>query len=626
MHAGNEATPVRAGRHAHDMPFGPQRIDPRDPRSGYRFRLWAPSAKQVELKLLPTAGGPTRWRCETRDGWHSVALPQARTGDLYCFSVDGLEVPDPASRYNPGDVHGPSQLIDPLSFDWGDDTPSHRPWHESVLYELHIGTFTAEGTFKAAERRLDYLAGLGVTTIELMPVNDFAGRRGWGYDGTLIYAPKAAYGHPHDLKSLIRTVHSLGMTALLDVVYNHFGPEGNYLHAYAPEFFQPEVQTAWGPAIDFDAERAAPVRRFFLHNALYWLDEYRFDGLRVDAGHAIHDRSDHHFLDELPALVRTTFPGRQVHLVLENHANEASVLGPQAFDAQWNDDFHHAAHVLLTGEQQHCYADFTEQPLKRLVRCLLEGFDYQGQPSGFAQGQPRGEPSAHLPATAFVNFLQNHDQVGNRLMGERLAALASPRMVQALVAVQLLAPGVPMVFMGEEFGATTPFLYFCDFEPGLAAAVREGRHREHQLAAEAQGAAAEAPVHGHDACEPSTFLASKLDWSQLTRPAQSAWLEFYARLIAARQRLVMPLLPHLQPGQGVVRWVGECAFELRWPARDGRALMMQANLQALPTSGYTAPADDVAEVAGTHPSFEPTRLPPWGVRVVVTPPAAGAEG
>lgn len=604
-------------RYAHDMPFGPTRLDAQDTRSGYRFRLWAPSVKAVELQLMRANGGDRRVRCQQQDGWHVADVAQARAGDYYGFRIDGLLVPDPASRFNPGDVHAPSQIIDPRSFDWGEEPWLGRPWHEAVVYELHVGTFTPEGTFKAAQRRLDYLAGVGITAIELMPLADFPGRRGWGYDGALLFAPESTYGHPNDLKQFIRCAHEHGIMVLLDVVYNHFGPEGNYLHAYAPEFFRRGTHTAWGEAIDFDARRAGWAREFFLHNALYWLQEYRFDGLRIDAAHAIDDGSDVHFLHELSSRARAACAGRQVHLVLEHNDNRASLLGapgsPGLSEAQWNDDFHHAAHVLLTGEQHAYYADYAQDPLQQLVRCLCEGFAYQGEPSLYAQ-RPRGEPSGDLPVTAFVNFLQNHDQVGNRLGGERLSALCPPQALRALVALQLLSPGIPMIFMGEEFAASTPFLFHCDFEPSLAQAVREGRHREHG------GPAGVAGLKGAgraiDPGDVGTFLASKLDWHALHSPVHRDWLALYERLLAERHRVIVPLLPCLAVGAATCRWLGARAFSVHWPTTDGRQLVLAANLgaDAAPVPGLPTGAP-LMSVGGALDAQG--RLPAWSVHYTV---------
>ncbi|HEY6863977.1 MAG TPA: malto-oligosyltrehalose trehalohydrolase, partial [Burkholderiales bacterium] len=448
-------------RRRHEMPFG---ASPKD--GGARFRLWAPAAKTVELCL----GDETLAMDRDPEGWFETVRP-AGGGERYRYRIDSdLLVPDPASRFNPDDVHGPSELVDPLAYEWRDAAWRGRPWEDAVIYELHVGTFSAEGTYAGVERRLDELAGVGVTAVELMPLADFPGTRGWGYDGVLPYAPDASYGRPEDLKRLVDGAHARGLMMFLDVVYNHFGPDGNYLHSYAPRFFTDRYRTPWGAAIDFEDERA--VREFFVHNALYWLEEYRFDGLRFDAVHAIHDASRPDIVEEIADRVRAG-PGREraIHLVLENDANRARYLErgpdgrPRRYTAQWNDDVHHAFHVLLTGESDGYYSDYADRPAARLGRCLTEGFAYQGEPSPFRDGEIRGEPSAHLPPTAFVSFIQNHDQVGNRALGERISRLAPEAALEAAMAVLLLAPSPPMLFMGDEFAAATPFLFFCDF-PG----------------------------------------------------------------------------------------------------------------------------------------------------------------
>ncbi len=476
-------------RHLHRMPFGTERRAD----GSTRFRLWAPACERVTLEIAPGGHAPESDLAfreipmqRIAGDWHEGVVQALPPGTRYRYRLpDGLAVPDPASRFNPDDIHAASALVDPLAYVWRNGDWRGRPWHESVIYELHVGTFTPQGTFAAARERLAHLAGLGVTVVELMPVADFPGRRGWGYDGVLPFAPDAAYGTPDELKALIDEAHGLGMSVLMDVVYNHFGPEGNYLHAYAPQFFDASRHTPWGAAINFDGPSSRVVRDFFAHNALYWVEEFRCDGLRLDAVHAIDDRSSPDIVTEIATALRDG-PGRerQVHLVLENDRNQARYLGrderarPRIASAQWNDDVHHVFHVLLTGQRDGYYADYAEEPMERLGRSLAEGFVYQGQPSEFRAGEPRGEPSAQLPPQAFIDFLQTHDQVGNRAFGERLDALADQALMPAALASLLLAPAVPMLFMGEEWGASTPFLFFCDFGPELAAAVSKGRREE----------------------------------------------------------------------------------------------------------------------------------------------------
>jgi malto-oligosyltrehalose trehalohydrolase len=525
---------------------------------GVRFRLWAPSARSVDIEV---DGGVASMR-HVGNGWYEHHAHDAAAGARYRYRIDGeLFVPDPASRYNPDDVHGASVVVDPRSFAWNDTGWRGRPWHEAVIYELHVGTFSPEGTFRGVEERLDYLVDLGVTAIELMPLADFPGKRNWGYDGVLPFAPDATYGTPDELRSLVAAAHARNLMVLIDVVYNHFGPEGNYLHRIARPFFTERHNTPWGDAIDFGS---APVREFFIQNALYWVEEFHADGLRLDAVHAIVDDSSPDFLTELARSVREG-PGREreVHLVLENDRNAAHRLAPGLYTAQWNDDFHHVAHHLLTGERHGYYADYREQPLALLGRCLAEGFAYQGEPSPHRKHQRRGEPSAHLSPEAFVNFLQNHDQVGNRALGERLHALASPAKLRSLLQVLLLAPSIPLLFMGEEFGTDTPFLFFADFGGDLAKAVRDGRRAE--FAHTAQGI----PDPGAE----STFAQSHLDWDSLHREPHASWLSLYRELLAMRRQRVVPLLPQIIAGSARFHADAQ-SLEVTWPLRNGDTLRL----------------------------------------------------
>jgi malto-oligosyltrehalose trehalohydrolase len=515
------------------MPFGAQVMA----QGGVRFRFWAPGAKKVELELagryLPLQGGP--------DGWHEHLEAAAGPGTLYRYRIDGeLLVPDPASRFQPRDVDGPSEVIAPAVYRWNDHAWTGRQWNEAVIYELHVGTFTPEGTYAGAAKKIGFLKELGITAIELMPLAEFAGKRNWGYDGVLPYAPDSAYGRPEDLKALIDAAHSRGLMVLLDVVYNHFGPKGNYLPRYAPQFFTDKHHTPWGAAIDFTHPT---VRQYFLHNALYWLEEYGFDGLRFDAVHAIIDPSARHILEEIRAAAP---PGK--HLVLENDANQARFLGPGKYTAQWNDDSHHGYHVLATGEADGYYVAYADAPARHLARCLAEGYAYQGEVSPFTH-EPRGEPSAHLPPSCFVDFLQNHDQIGNRALGERLTVLAPERAVKALSAIQLLAPSPPLLFMGEEWGCRQPFLFFCDFEGELGEAVRNGRREEFKRFASFKDSIP-------DPLAESTFRQCVLDWTK----RDATWLAHYKKLLQLRARVIAPR----SFGPGKYRMLGERAFEVRW--------------------------------------------------------------
>jgi len=578
------------------LPFG---ADCRNGKSC--FRLWAPSVKTVDLVLaetdraLPMSARP--------GGWFELETDRAAPGTAYLFRLpDGTKVPDPAARAQRQDVHGPSLVVDPDAYDWQTPDWAGRPWHETVLYELHVGSFTPEGGFAALERRLSELKELGITAVELMPVADFPGSRNWGYDGVLPFAPDRAYGAPDDLKRLIDTAHGMGMMVFLDVVYNHFGPDGNYLHLYAKEFFTETEQTPWGAAIDFSR---GEVREFFIQNALYWLEEYRFDGLRLDAVHAIRPDWRARFLAELAERVRTEITGRHVHLVLENDANQAHWMAGD-FDAQWNDDYHHAAHVLLTGETTGYYEDYAEDPVALLGRALAEGFVYQGEPSAHRGGAPRGEPSLDLAPPAFVNFLQNHDQIGNRAMGERLASLTTPEALRAMTAVHLLAPQIPLLFMGEEWAAQTPFLFFCDFHDELAEAVREGRRRE--FAAFPEFADSQARARIPDPNAPETFTAARLPAEPGSHGAE--FRSFVKTLLELRRARIAPLLAQAE---------GHCGQAQRWGARG---LRVDWRLGGSATLSLLANLCDNAETAPTRPDapvlFEwpdgtaaEQEMPPW---------------
>jgi len=594
-------------KRVHTMPFGAQVLE----GGGIRFRLWAPARPSVDLLIERPDGCERLSMAEVDEGWFERVVEDAAPGCRYRFAADdGPPVPDPASRFQPEGVGGASEVVDPGAFDWPDTGWRGRPWHEVVLYEIHVGTFDGRGDYAGVERRLDHLASLGVTALELMPLAECPGGRSWGYDGVLPFAPTHRHGGPDDLKRLVSAAHRRGLMVFLDVVYNHFGPEGNHLARYAPAFFTDRHRTPWGAAIDFEGTASQPVRDFFQQNALFWLEEYAFDGLRLDAVHAIHDDSRPDFLEELACLVRAQLDSRRiVHLVLENDANEARRLVRDAsgrapsFTAQWNDDLHHALHVLVTGERDGYYADFGERPSLCLGRALAEGFAWQGEPSAYRAGRARGEPSGHLPPDAFVTFLQNHDQIGNRAFGERLDALAPPEAVEAAVAVLLLAPSIPLVFMGEEWAASEPFLYFCDFDPPLAEQVREGRRREFARFERFRDASARERIP--DPGAPATWRACVLDWSRRDRAPHAGRLALFRRLLAVRRDEITPRLPHTPRHAGSFRTVGPAVVAVDWRLGDGSQLMLRAQLAAAPGEG----APD-SGIAGRR---ERTPLPPWSV-------------
>lgn len=579
-----------------------------------RFRLWAPSASKVTLSV--DSIGLRADLKDKGDGWRESIVAGIAPGALYSYRIDDeLDVPDPASRFNPRGPSGPSEIVDPQSFQWRDDAWRGRPWPEAVLYELHVGTFTAEGTFAAVVPRLEELAGLGVTVIELMPVGTFAGNRGWGYDSVLPFAPHPAYGRPEDLKQLVQAAHARGISVILDVIYNHFGPDGNYLPRYASRFFTDRRHTPWGNAIEFEGEAGRNVRRFFIENALYWLEEFHFDGLRLDAVHEIHDAGPKHFIDELAeAIAAGPASHRHVHLVLENGDNGARRLQPDRegllSKAQWNDDFHHPLHVLLTGETEGYYQDYAKAPLQQLGRVLAEGFAFQGEPFTFANDKPRGEPSAHLPPTAFINVLQTHDQVGNRAFGERIAQLTDPGKLRAATTILLLAPQPPMLFMGEEYAARQPFLYFCDHHGDLAAAIVAGRRNE--FAGFAAFADAQMRERIPDPNAHDTFRRSQLHWEERLESPHREWLEYTRTLLRVRAHNVVPLIPDIEPGAARYR-VDGTVLAVQWRLRGEGRLLMLANL------GPSARPQPNVEAAGLlHSSARSVGadLAAWEVRLL----------
>lgn len=590
-----------AARFAHALPWGAEIVE-----GGARFKLWAPAQNEISLH---TEDGVAVPMAKTGDGWFEVATNIVPVGGGYDFLLpDGVHVPDPAARAQMGNVHGPSRLVDPKAYEWRTPDWKGRPWEEAILYELHTGTFSPEGTFDAIARDLDRLAAVGVTAIELLPVAQFAGNRGWGYDGVLLYAPHIAYGGPEGLKRLVDAAHERDLMVLLDVVYNHFGPEGNYLHLYAPDFFDPKRHTPWGSAIAFER---APVRQFFLHNVLYWLEEFRFDGLRFDAIDHIKDPSQEEILAEMAREVHAAFPDRHLHLTIEDDENTTRLLQfdkdhkPRLLAAEWNDDWHHAMQALLTGEDAGYYQDYADAPAKRVAETMAHGFGYQGEPSPFRGNRARGEPSAHLPPTAFIDFLQNHDQTGNRALGDRITTLAEPEAVEAALTLLLLSPHIPLLFMGEEYGEARPFLFFTDFTGDLAEAVRKGRNEEFRSNKAFADAFAKNFVPDPNA--PETFAACVL------APHASARLELVKTLIATRSAHIVPRLGGTGGNAGNVREVEGNTFAVSWMLGDGGTLTLAANLSDTPAARPAAASGAPFFIYPVAADVTASTLRPWSV-------------
>lgn len=559
-------------RREQEMKFGTVLLD-----EGVRFRLWAPYCDRAEVEI----GEERTAMAAVERGWHQVDVPRAAPGTRYRFVLDnGKRVPDPASRFQPEDVDGPSEVIDPLAFAWTDAGWRGRPWEEAVIQEIHIGTFTPEGTFAAAAEKLGLLAEIGFTAVELMPIADFHGRWNWGYDGAALFAPYSTYGRPEDLKAFINRAHHLGLMVFLDVVYNHLGPKGNYLPDYSPTF-HPTRESMWGEALNLDGRNAIMVRDFFLANARFWLNEYRFDGLRLDAVHAIEDKGPKHLLQTLAEEARAATDGRRTHLIVENSDNQAGWLkrrddgAPWLFTAQWNDDLHHALHWAATGENFSYYADF-EGRVDLAARALAEGLGWQGE---FLEheGRRKGEPSAFLPPTAFVSFIQNHDHIGNRPHGERLPDLASPAALKALTAILLLSPQIPLFFMGQEWGTRQPFHFFSDFSGEIGEEVRRSRAEEL-----AEAARFRRQDSLRDPLDIRVFEESKLDWRTREWPDARAWLAFHKTLIDIRRREIVPRIFNVGGHAGEYRLIGDRGFSVEWTLGDGTILHLLANLSDTP--------------------------------------------
>ncbi|MGK6312043.1 malto-oligosyltrehalose trehalohydrolase [Neorhizobium sp. DT-125] len=579
-----------------------------------RFRLWAPGQKTVMLRL----NGEDTEMTRTDDGWFELLATGISPGAEYNYVLsDGMVVPDPASRGQRDDVNGPSLVIDPTNYAWQHPEWKGRPWEETVVYELHIGTFTKEGTFRAAIEKLPYLAELGITMIEVMPVAHFGGKRGWGYDGVLLYAPHAAYGPPEDFKAFIDAAHGRGLMVVLDIVLNHFGPEGNYLPLLAPAFFHPEKTTPWGTAIAYETDA---VRRYIVENPLYWLEEFHLDGLRFDAIDVIEDKSEKHVLIEIAERIRAEITDRPIHLTTEDSRN-VTFLHPRdengnapLFTGEWNDDFHNAVHVLATGETHAYYGDFAKDPEKLVARVLAEGFAYQGEVSP-QKGKPRGVSSLDQPPVAFVDFIQNHDQVGNRAQGERLVSLSGPHKVKTLLTALLLSPHIPLLFMGEEYGETNPFLFFADFHGDLAKAVRDGRRKEFE------GHAGHEADTVPDPNAKKTFDASRLDWAKPASTEGWDWLDFTRTLLKLRREIVVPLLVSAPGRSGRVVKTDKGFVAVSWSFPKGK-LSMAINVGDRTQARPDMPGKGVFAYPGKDHPENVEELPPNSALVCFE--AAGA--
>jgi len=504
------------------------------------FRVWAPEASVVELCLEPAGRAPERLvMVKDSEGFFSAQLKAARPGDLYRFVLNSKPPwPDPASRYQPQGVHGPSQLVDASAFVWSDESWEGIGPERLAIYELHVGTFTPQGSFTAAAAKLQLLRDLGITAIELMPVADFPGSRSWGYDGVALFAPARCYGTPDDLRSLINTAHRLGLAVHLDVVYNHLGPEGAYLAAYSPFVFSQHHRNPWGAGINFDGPHSQTVRRFFIENALHWIHEYHIDGLRLDATHAIVDESPKHFLAELTEAVENSMQGerRKVVVIAEDDRNLATMAAPRStggwgLDATWADDLHHEIHRCLTGESDGYFGDFSGTA-GDIATTVHKGWFYCGQDAPYF-GKARGTDPSSLPLSAFVVCLQNHDQIGNRAMGERLNQLIAPASYRAASVLVLLAPEIPLLFMGQEWASSSPFQYFTDHEAELGRLVTEGRRREFARFAAFSDPAARERIP--DPQDPSTFTRSRLVWEEAEADLHAGVLRLYQELLRLRR-------------------------------------------------------------------------------------------
>ncbi|NNM73600.1 malto-oligosyltrehalose trehalohydrolase [Enterovirga sp. DB1703] len=589
------------------MPVGAEPV-----RGGVSFRVWAPKRGRVAVEI----DGRRHDLVREEGGYFSGTVPGAGPGARYGFRLDDDErlYPDPASRFQPEGPHGPSEVVDPDAFRWTDAGWPGIRLDGQVVYEMHVGTFTPEGTWRAAIEKLPHLKELGVTVVEMMPVAEFPGRFGWGYDGVDLFAPTRLYGRPEDLKAFIDAAHRIGIGVIHDVVYNHLGPDGNYLACFSPTYFSDRYETEWGDAINFDGPDSAEVRTFFLANAAYWIGEFHFDGLRLDATQSIFDSSPVHILREIAETSRRAAGPRSIILIGENEPQETRLVRPveaggYGLDALWNDDLHHSAMVALTGRAEAYYEDHDGSP-QEFISAAKYGYLFQGQ-FYFHQGKNRGTPGLDLPPAAFVNFLQNHDQIANSAAGLRLQALSHPGQARALTALTLLLPGTPMLFQGQEFWASTPFFYFADHEQELARLVRDGRI-EFVAQFPSVGEDAETRARLADPGSEETFRRSKLDWSEAASHAGA--LALHRDLIALRR--TEPALARQERGALDGAVLGERAFVLRFLGAGGGDRLLLVNL-----------GPDLVRRSIAEPLLAP---PPaasgWALRFSTENPRYGGQG
>ncbi len=584
------------------MPIGAEAL----PNGGVCFRVWAPIRERVELVLISKSPGssPERRFIEmARDagGFFSRVVHYAAAGDLYTFRLDGMgsEYPDPASRFQPKGPHDYSEVVDPSAFQWTDHEWKGVDIEGQIIYELHVGTFTPEGTYNAAEQQLPALVDLGITVVEFMPLADFPGTFGWGYDGVHPFAPTRLYGRPDDLRRFVNTAHSLGIGVILDVVYNHLGPDGNYLKQFTDEYFTTKYKTHWGEAINFDGAASEYTRQYFVENAAYWITEYHLDGLRIDATPEMKDASPNHILKEITLRARAAAGRRKIIIIGENETQDVKLIqsaeeSGYGLDALWSDDLHHSAMALLTGRNEAYYMDYVGKP-QEFISCVKWGYLYQGQRYKWHKGR-RGTPTFGIKPAAFVNFLQNHDQVANSAKGDRIHKLCGLGRLKAMTALLLLGPGTPLLFQGQEFAASQPFLYFADNNSDLTSLVDEGRKvflAQFPSMSTPEGQALIAPPH-----EPETFRRCVLDFSE--RESHREMYELHKDLICLRKSHAAFRAQEYRGVEGAV--LSSEAFVLRYFAPSGMDTILLVNF------GVDLHLD---------PAPEPLLAPPLGMEWVV---------